>query len=88
MSTSASRCLSVSAMLLTAPLVAMAQTDGGYPNKPVRVVVGFTPGSATDVTARLFAQKFTESFGQTVAIDNIPGAAGTVGCHPRGEGAG
>ena len=58
---------------------AFGQTDGNYPVKPVRMVVGFTPGSATDITARIFAQKFTESFGQPVAVENIPGAAGTVG---------
>ena len=58
---------------------AQAQSDVPYPVKPVRVVVGFTPGSATDITARIFAQKFAESFGTTVAVDNIPGAAGTIG---------
>ena len=58
---------------------AYAQSEPAYPVKPVRVIVGFTPGSATDVTARIFAQKFSESFGTTVAVDNIPGAAGTIG---------
>lgn len=62
---------------------AHAQTDtaaiSGYPSKPVRLVVGFTPGSATDVTARIFAQKFTEAWGVTVAVDNVPGVGGAVG---------
>ena len=59
---------------------AHAQVDPGtYPNKPVRIVVGFTPGSATDVTARLFAQRFSEMWGVGVTVENTPGAGGTVG---------
>lgn len=57
---------------------AIGQADGSYPVKPVRIIVGFTPGSATDVTARIFAQRFSESFGVPVAVENLPGAAGTV----------
>jgi tripartite-type tricarboxylate transporter receptor subunit TctC len=57
-----------------------AQLDASaYPNKPVRMIVGFTPGSATDVTARLFAQRFSEMWGVAVTVENIPGAGGTVG---------
>lgn len=69
------------AMLALLPLTVLAQSDAvaTYPNKPVRLVVGFTPGSATDVTARMFAQKFTEAWGVTVAVDNIPGVGGAVG---------
>lgn len=65
-----------------APTV-QAQADAGaaagYPARPVRLVVGFTPGSATDVAARVFAQKFTEAWGTTVAVDNVPGVGGAVG---------
>ena len=43
------------------------------------VVVGFTAGSATDVTARLFAQKFTEAWGQPVVVENIAGNSGAIG---------
>ena len=73
-----------SAMLM-ACFAVRAQTDtsagaaASYPNKSVRLVVGFTPGSATDVTARIFAQKFTEAWGVTVAVDNVPGVGGAVG---------
>jgi len=56
---------------------AVAQSN--YPDKPVRMIVGFTPGSATDVTARMFAQKFSEAWGQPVTVENIPGAGGSVG---------
>ena len=62
------------ALLLAAP--AMAQS---YPDKPIRFIVGFTPGSATDITARLFAQKFNEAWGVPVTIENVPGAGGSVG---------
>ena len=50
----------------------------GYPNKPVRMVVGFPPGGGTDVVARILAPKLSEFLGQSVVIDNRPGATGTV----------
>jgi len=54
-----------------------AQAD--WPNKPVRLVVGFPPGAATDITSRMFAQKFSEAWGIPVVVENVPGAGGTVG---------
>jgi len=69
-------CLIAGAALALMPLAAHAQA---YPNKPVRLIVGFTPGSATDVTARILAQKLNEVWGVPVTVDNIPGAGGTVG---------
>src|SRR5258708_7684963 len=51
----------------------------GYPNKPVRVVVPFTAGSATDILARTFGQKLSEMWKQPVVVDNHPGAGGTIG---------
>ena len=63
----------------------LAATAGGvcaqdnYPDKPVRFIVGFTPGSATDITARLFAQKFQDAWGVPVTVENVPGAGGSVG---------
>jgi tripartite-type tricarboxylate transporter receptor subunit TctC len=75
-------CISMTAALVLAlvPAAARAQADpSGYPNKPVRIIVGFTPGSATDVTARIFAQKYSEAWGVAVTVDNVPGAGGTVG---------
>lgn len=54
-----------------------AQTS--WPEKPVKLVVGFTPGSATDVTARMFAQKFGEAWGQPVIVDNVAGNSGAIG---------
>src|SRR5258708_3030633 len=49
-----------------------------YPNKPVRMVVGFPPGGGTDVVARILQPRLTELLGQTIVIDNRPGATGTV----------
>lgn len=50
-----------------------------YPNKPIRFVVPWPPGGASDIVARLIAQKMTESMGQPVVIENRPGAGGMVG---------
>jgi tripartite-type tricarboxylate transporter receptor subunit TctC len=49
-----------------------------YPHKPIRIIVGFTPGGGPDITARYIAQKLTESWKQQVIVDNRPGAGGTV----------
>src|SRR3954447_978321 len=49
-----------------------------YPSKPVRMVVGFPPGGGTDVVARIIVPRMSELLGQSVVIDNRPGATGTV----------
>jgi tripartite-type tricarboxylate transporter receptor subunit TctC len=51
----------------------------GYPDKPVRWVVPFTPGASNDVIARLIASKLLEAWGQQFIIDNRPGAGGLIG---------
>ena len=64
------------AALVIGPLGAMAQ---GYPTKPVRLIVPFPPGGATDISARIVGQKLSELWGQTVVIENRGGAAGNIG---------
>jgi len=59
--------------------VATAAWGQAFPTKPVRVVVPFTAGSATDILARTVGQKLSEQWGQPVVIDNRPGAGGTIG---------
>ncbi|HYC46159.1 MAG TPA: tripartite tricarboxylate transporter substrate binding protein [Burkholderiales bacterium] len=49
-----------------------------YPAKPVRLVVGFAPGGSTDVVARIVSKKLGESFGQSVIVDNRPGASSNI----------
>ena len=58
------------------PLLAQAQQK--FPTKPVRLVVGFSPGSATDITARLVASKLSDIWGQPIVIENRSGAGGQL----------
>jgi tripartite-type tricarboxylate transporter receptor subunit TctC len=68
--------LRLAAVLLAAfAVTASAQT---YPNKPVRVLLGFPVGQATDVLARLVAAKLTSQYGQQFYVENRPGAAGII----------
>ena len=58
------------------PLAALAQEK--FPSRPVRIVVGFTPGSATDITARMVAAKLSDIWGQSLVIENRSGAGGQL----------
>lgn len=65
-------------LLLVALLPAVASAQDSYPARPVRVVVGLAPGGGTDIQARLFAQKLSESMNRTFVVENRPGAGGTI----------
>jgi len=60
-------------------LYALGAAAQSYPNRPVRMIVGFPPGGGTDVVARVIAQKLTEWWGQPVTVENRAGATGTIG---------
>lgn len=64
---------SVMGMLVTSAAVAQ-----NFPTKPVRIVCGFSAGSATDITSRMLAPKFSEYWVQPVVIENRPGAGSTL----------
>jgi tripartite-type tricarboxylate transporter receptor subunit TctC len=67
------------ALLLTTISCASAQEDPAkYPSRPIHIVVGFTPGGGNDLIARIVGQKLSEDFGQSVIIDNKPGAGAIV----------
>lgn len=68
--------------LLTTTMLALCTFGAaaqGYPNKPIRLVVGYTPGGAADVIARILGEAMGRHLGQTVQVDNKPGAGSTLG---------
>jgi tripartite-type tricarboxylate transporter receptor subunit TctC len=65
------------AAALSAFCFAAAHADD-YPSRPVRLIVAFTPGGTTDITARLIADEMQRTLGQTVAVENKPGANGAI----------
>lgn len=73
------------AWLLAAAVAALAAgaacAQGTYPDKPIRLVVGFSAGGPTDLPARAIAEKLGASLGQRVVVENKTGAAGQIATH-------
>ena len=73
------RTLSKSVCISLVLFVSSVYAQKGYPDKPIRMIVPYVAGGAADITARLIAQAMTENMGQSVVVDNKPGANGLIG---------
>ena len=75
----------VCALLAAACGLGGSASAQSFPGKPIRMVVGFAPGGPADVMARLIGQRISGTLGQSVVIDNRPGAGGTIGARVVAE---
>jgi tripartite-type tricarboxylate transporter receptor subunit TctC len=66
------------AAALAALDTAGAFAQGGWPQKPVKLMVGASPGGGTDIIARMLGEKYQQAFGQPFVVENRPGAANTI----------
>ena len=69
----------LAAGIIALPAVSRIARAQAYPNRPIRIVVGFTAGSASDILTRLIGQWLSERFGQPFVIENRGGAGGSLG---------
>src|SRR5690349_2540564 len=60
-------------------LLVLSAAHAVYPDRPIRIIVPFTPGGSTDILARMLGQKLTEAWGENVVVENRSGANGVVG---------
>jgi len=72
------RVISMMAALVCASAMLPAQAQDKYPNRQIKLLVGYTPGGATDIMARALAARLTEALGQPVVVENRPGAASNI----------
>ena len=59
--------------------------NAGYPNRPIKMLVGFAAGGGTDVAARIMAQKMSKILGQSILVENRTGASGLIAARGRRE---
>lgn len=70
--------LLLTSAMAVAALTPYAQAQGAYPNKPVKIIIGFGPGSGTDILARMMAEELRVALGQPFIVDNRPGASAQI----------
>jgi tripartite-type tricarboxylate transporter receptor subunit TctC len=63
----------------TAGISSLARAQGAYPDRPITIVLPYSPGGGADLSARIVAQALTERLGQQVTVINKPGASGNIG---------
>jgi tripartite-type tricarboxylate transporter receptor subunit TctC len=68
-------------ILLALAGVTFAHAQGGYPNKQITIIVGFSAGGSTDFVARQMAEEFRKTWGVSVVVENKPGAGGNIGAN-------
>jgi tripartite-type tricarboxylate transporter receptor subunit TctC len=68
------------ALLALLFLTPFADAQTSWPEQPIRILVGFTPGTAPDITSRLMADEFAKTFGKGVVVENVTGAGGNLAC--------
>ena len=66
------------ATLLVLLAAETASAQSSYPDRPVKIVVGFTPGTAPDLAARMLAERFSEVWGSPFVVENVPGAGSNI----------
>src|SRR5947209_14037384 len=66
------------ALCLALALSSGALAQSSYPNRPVKILVGFSPGTAPDLAARILADRFSEVWGTPFVVENVPGAGSNV----------
>ena len=68
----------LTAVALLAAITGNVLAQGDYPNRPIRLIVGYAPGGGTDIMARVVATRMSEHLGQSVVVENRPGNSGII----------
>ena len=71
--------IAVSLLSVTGAMAAQGGAASDFPARPIRIIVGFTPGGQPDIFSRMIGSKLGEALGQPIVVDNRPGAGGVIG---------